>query len=455
MWDGSRLRHTDDRRGATATTRPSSSLDTHLSVFGAFSGIGGLEVGLSGEGHRTVAMCEADSCATRVLRDKFPDIEIHPDIRTLDVLPSCDVMTAGFPCQDLSQVGSRLGIEGPNSGLISVLLNLLRSSCRPPKWLILENVPFMLKLHKGSAIRSIVEFLESMDWAWAYRTVDARAFGLPQRRRRVVLVASPSEDPRPILFAQDTPAFDPPARGTHACGFYWTEGNRGLGWAVDATPPLKGGSGLHIPSPPAIWFPRRREILLPDIRDAERLQGFEPDWTIAAVDDKRGDRTRWRLIGNAVSVPMAAWIGRNLKSRCASVIGNIEPLSSSKPWPDAAYGSNGKRMRIDCSGWPLREPYSHLAGFLRFPLKPLSEKATQGFLSRLEQSDLRYETQFGLDLKHHLKHAKKRERDSRQSRDQSAHGGNSRKGQSTRTRVAIRTSSPRNSFSSPKTPDSR
>jgi len=61
-------------------------------------------------------------------------------------------------------------------------------------------------------------------------------------------------------------------RGSHACGFYWTEGNIGLGWAVDSVPPLKGASALHIPSPPAIWFPRRRLIAVPAIEDAERLK---------------------------------------------------------------------------------------------------------------------------------------------------------------------------------------
>jgi DNA (cytosine-5)-methyltransferase 1 len=443
MWDGSRSRQTDNRSALTTVTRARSASEGGLSVFGAFAGIGGLELGFSSAGHESVALCEADACATRVLHDRFPGIEVHADIRTLESLPPCDVVTAGFPCQDLSQVGSRLGINGPNSGLIGVLLNLLRSSRRPPTWLILENVPFMLKLHGGSAIRSIVDCLESMGWSWAYRTVDARAFGLPQRRRRILLVASASEDPRPILFAQDTPAADPTSRGNHACGFYWTEGNRGLGWAVDAVPPLKGGSGLHIPSPPAMWFPRRREILLPDIRDAERLQGFDADWTRAASDEKRGDRTRWRLVGNAVSVPMAAWIGRNLKSGAAAIVGDSEPLARSRPWPDAAYGSKGSRMRMDSSEWPVRKPYSHLAAFLRFPLKPLSEKATRGFLSRLERSDLRFESQFGRDLKHHLKHAKKRTPIASKLRDQSANGSDSRKRQSTRTRATIRASSAR------------
>jgi DNA (cytosine-5)-methyltransferase 1 len=458
MWDGSRSRKLDVRHGPAADIARAPGRDTRLSIVGIFAGIGGLEAGFSREGHASVALCESDASATRVLKSRFPGVEIHSDVRSLKTLPQCDAVTAGFPCQDLSQAGSRLGIDGPNSGLVGILLSLLRSNRRPPKWLILENVPFMLKLHKGRAIQSIVESLESMGWAWAYRTIDARAFGLPQRRRRVVLIASPTENPNPILFAQDAATADPSSRGSHACGFYWTEGNKGLGWAVDAVPPLKGGSGLHIPSAPAIWFPRRRAMLLPDIRDAERLQGFDADWTISAFDEKRGDGKRWRLVGNAVSVPMAAWIGRNLKTTSTHkvpIVGTVEPLSSTVPWPDAAFGSKGTRMRVDVSHWPVREPYSHLAGFLRYPLKSLSEKATAGFLSRLEQSGLNYDSAFGRDLHHHLKHAKKRNQKIRNSRDQPAHGRDSRAGQSARARVAIRAAPTRAAFPSSSTTDSR
>ena len=137
----------------------------------------------------------------------------------------------------------------------------------------------MLSLDRGRAIRTIVETLEELGFSWAYRTIDARAFGLPQRRRRVILLASQTDDPRPVLLGSDAsaPAVRPWA--SHACGFYWTEGNTGLGWAVDAVPPLKGGSALHIPSPPAIWFPKRRLVAVPAIEDAERLQGFEAGWT--------------------------------------------------------------------------------------------------------------------------------------------------------------------------------
>lgn len=159
-----------------------------FAVTGLFAGIGGLERGFHQHGHRSVLLCDADDRARAVLANRFPKVRISDDVRALSELPECDVLTAGFPCQDLSQVGRRQGISGPNSGLIDFVLDLLRKARPGPTWLVLENVPFMLSLDGGRAIDRIVTALEAMGFMWAYRTVDARAFGLPQRRRRVVIL---------------------------------------------------------------------------------------------------------------------------------------------------------------------------------------------------------------------------------------------------------------------------
>src|SRR5213076_10234 len=111
-----------------------------------------------------------------------------------------------------------------------------------------------------------------------------------------------------VLFGEDAgerPVDDPT---DFPCGFYWTEGIRGLGWAVNAVPTLKGGSTVGVPSPPAIWMPAG-EIVTPSLCDVERLQGFETDWTKPAEKVVRPS-LRWKLVGNAVSVPVAAWLGR-------------------------------------------------------------------------------------------------------------------------------------------------
>ncbi|TPN49569.1 DNA (cytosine-5-)-methyltransferase [Mesorhizobium sp. B1-1-9] len=375
---------------------------SQLAVAGIFAGIGGLEQGFRVHGHHSVLLCEADARAREVLALRFPKVRLSEDVRDLKVLPQCDVLTAGFPCQDLSQVGRRQGISGPNSGLINVVLDLLAKAQPGPTWLVLENVPFMLKLDGGRAIERIVTTLERMDFAWAYRTIDARAFGLPQRRRRVVILASRVADPRPALLGVNATAPAPGKRGAHACGFYWTEGNTGVGWAIDATPPLKGGSALHIPSPPAIWFPRRRLIGVPSIEDAERLQGFEAGWTHVPGEDALQARQRWRLVGNAVSVPFAGWVAERLTAS-AVYNGDVDnELVSGAPWPSAAWGAGGMRGRSSASEWPVVAPQQHLATFLTRSVRSLSRKATAGFLSRLERSTLRYEEAFRLDLHHHI-----------------------------------------------------
>jgi DNA (cytosine-5)-methyltransferase 1 len=411
MWDTSRskmdvglVNGQKVPQGMVGTTKRS------LEVVGLFAGIGGFEEGFRRAGHGAILLCESDKSASRVLEARFRGARLSDDVRALVQLPTCDVLTAGFPCQDLSQVGRRRGISGPDSRLVEKVFALLRGAQKVPQWLILENVPFMLKLDRGAAIRTITNSLESMGWSWAYRVVNTRSFGLPQRRRRVILVASKRNDPRPALLGEDIGVPDAASRGNHACGFYWTEGNTGLGWAENSIPPLKGGSGLHIPSPPAVWFPRRRAIFMPNIRDAERLQGFDADWTEAAIDERHGDRKRWRLVGNAVSVPVAEWIAGRLGTRSAYDAALDGELRIDSPWPDAAWGVQGVRRQSKVSDWPIERPQAHLSAFLRYPMTPLTEKATRGFLSRLENSSLRYDDAFGRDLRHHLKFTRRQVR---------------------------------------------
>lgn len=377
--------------------------ESRLKVAGFFAGVGGFEEGFRLAGHESTMLCELDAAARWVLGRRFPEAEITDDVRGLTAIPDCDVLTAGFPCQDLSQVGRRKGISGPNSGLIGTVFDLLREKTSGPQWLLLENVPFMLNLDRGRAIRLLADELEAMGFSWAYRTIDARAFGLPQRRRRVVLLASRDHDPRPALLGADAGAPAPKKRGNFACGFYWTEGNTGLGWAVDAVPPLKGGSALHIPSPPAIWFPKRGLIAVPAIEDAERLQGFSPGWTDLVDYDPSSQRKRWRMIGNAVSVPMARWVAERLIA--AEEAFNVErggALPEDGSWPTAAWGRQGERRRAAVSEWPVAEPGHHLASFLSRPVLPLSRKAADGFLARMVRSTLRYEPAFRADLERHV-----------------------------------------------------
>ena len=83
------------------------------------------------------------------------------------------------------------------------VFRLVEAADQRPAWIVLENVPFMLRVERGQAMTFITGELRRLGYRWAYRTVDARAYGLPQRRLRIILVASQTEDPRTVLFADD------------------------------------------------------------------------------------------------------------------------------------------------------------------------------------------------------------------------------------------------------------
>lgn len=367
-----------------------------------FAGIGGIELGLAEHGFSTTLFCEWDAAASAVLEERFPECaRFHGDVRTLESIPrGVEFLTAGFPCQDLSQAGKTAGIEGARSGLVGEVFRLLRKR-RVPRVLI-ENVPFMLQLGRGRALDVIMNALEELGYSWAYRVIDARAFGLPQRRERVYILAALDEDPRDVLLSDDTGEPEGASwKPGRSFGFYWTEGIRGLGAAVEAIPTLKGGSTIGIPSAPAIVLPDG-SVGTPDIRDAERLQGFPIDWTLPAAATARAS-FRWKLVGNAVNVSAASWIGSKLVTPAPYDDSMDAALHHGASWPRAAWSRAGKRFTARVSAWPIRKRGLPIHEFLRYPLKPLSAKATAGFLSRARRGSLRFPPHFLATLDAHLR----------------------------------------------------
>ncbi|HEX7830732.1 MAG TPA: DNA (cytosine-5-)-methyltransferase [Thermoanaerobaculia bacterium] len=371
-----------------------------LQVAGLFAGIGGIELGLGRAEHESRLLCEIEPTAVAVLEQRFPNTKKQNDVRDLKAFPrGTELVSAGFPCQDLSQAGKTAGISGSRSGLIGEVFRLLEK--RRVEWLLLENVSFMLQLGRGRALDVIMTELERLGYKWAYRVVNSRAFGVPQRRERIYILASLHHDPRNVLFVDDTPEpRDTRSFREVACGFYWTEGLRGLGWAVDSVPTLKGGSTIGIPSPPAIIFPSG-DIAKPELRDAERMQGFEEDWTLPAETvSKRG--ARWKLVGNAVTVDAAVWIGKRLRNPGVYDPTGDAELASNEAWPVAAWNIGNGRHRAQLSTWPLNIAAEPLAAFLRHETQALSVKATAGFLSRAEVAKLRFPTGFLDAVRAHL-----------------------------------------------------
>jgi DNA (cytosine-5)-methyltransferase 1 len=371
-----------------------------LKVVGLFAGIGGFELGLANSGHVTGLLCEIWDPARAVLSTHLPDVPLEKDVRDLRALPGdTEMIVGGFPCQDLSQAGLTGGISGARSGLVGEVFRLLDQNKAP--WVILENVSFMLRLDGGRAMGVLIDAFEERGYRWAYRVVNSLSF-LPQRRERVLFVATRTEiDPAAVIFADDAePELLETDLSKRAHGFYWTEGLRGLGWAVDSVPTLKNGSTVGIASPPAILLPSGN-VITPDIRDAERLQGFPSDWT-APAEAVSKPSIRWSLVGNAVSVPVAEWLGERLNKPAPYTAVRDRDLQARRGWPRAARFDGENRYAVEIGDYPVWKPRRSLGEFLEFGGKPLSARATKGFLSRTERAKLRFPDGFQDRLRTHL-----------------------------------------------------
>lgn len=373
-----------------------------MNIAGLFAGIGGFELGMQQAGHHADLFCDVLPTARAVLADRFPSVPFHHDITTLRSLPaSVNALCAGFPCQDLSQAGKTAGLDGARSGLIAEVFRLL--SRRRVPTVVVENVPFMLQLNGGDAMRAIVEEFEQRGYRWAYRVVDSWSFGLAQRRERVFLVASRELDPSEVLLADDAPIERLKSQlGVLSHGFYWTEGLGGLGWAVDAVPTLKNGSTIGIASPPAVLLSDGRIVKL-GIEDGECLQGFEPGWTSAAETVAKPS-SRWGLIGSAVSVPVARWVGGRLAEPGVYDTSRDLPYPELGKSPKAARYDGKKRHAVRISTDPLGIKPAPLGTFMRDVAgqQMLSIKATAGFLSRTRRAKLRFEPGFIHAVERHL-----------------------------------------------------
>lgn len=368
-------------------------------IAGLFAGIGGIELGFHramGADVETTLLCEWWDPAKRVLTARFPDVELHPDVRELSDLPAdTTIVSAGFPCTDLSQAGRTAGIQGVNSGLVKhvfEVLNHTRDRGHLPS-LLIENVPNMLALNKGQAMKYLIQEIEALGYRWAYRVVDSRFTGVPQRRRRVILLASADFDPRTVLFADDA---GPRAQDDYkddAFGFYWTEGRGGLGWAQDAVPTLKGGSTVGIPSPPGIWIPgapMERRFVKPTIDDAEVMQGFERGWTDVDFATPRRNGPRWKLVGNAVTARVSEWVARRIAQPGDVGLEYQDWRPTGGAWPTAAWGENGRAWTVPgLSEYPEHHAYEHMLEIVDVQrADPLTQRAAAGFWSRLQEGNL-------------------------------------------------------------------
>lgn len=157
---------------------------THASFF---SGVGGMDIGLERAGWHTVSLSEIEPYPCAVLSERWPDVPNLGDITRIVDVPDATLWTGGFPCQDLSVAGQRKGFTGERSVLAFTFLDLVER--HRPEAFILENVPGLLSSNAGRDFGRLLREVGDLGYGWAYRVLDAQWFGVPQRRRRVFILA--------------------------------------------------------------------------------------------------------------------------------------------------------------------------------------------------------------------------------------------------------------------------
>ena len=174
---------------AIATVQPPRILTNgRLCFIDLFAGIGGIRQGFEDENTIAVFSSEWDKYAAETYKANYGDVP-YGDITKIDAadIPSHDVLLAGFPCQPFSNIGRREGFAHTTQGtLFFDVLRILKYHM--PKMFLLENVAGILSIQDGVAFKTILASLQDLGYSVFWDELDAQNYGLPQVRRRVIIV---------------------------------------------------------------------------------------------------------------------------------------------------------------------------------------------------------------------------------------------------------------------------
>ena len=194
-----------------------------------FSGVGTASIAFDPLGWQCLAHSEIDKFASAILRHRFPDVPNLGDINGFQEWPdygSVDLVCGGSPCQAFSIAGLRAGLADPRGKLMLVYLAVVRRYM--PRWIIWENVPGVLSLHRGQAFETLLRGLEELGYHAAWRVLDAqftRVDGypraVPQRRGRVFLVGYLGDwrYPAQVLLEPESLRWNPAPRRDQGQGY--------------------------------------------------------------------------------------------------------------------------------------------------------------------------------------------------------------------------------------------
>lgn len=304
------------------------NMDKKLRFIDLFAGIGGIRQGFEDDKTISVFSSEWDKFAQQTYKANYGEMPTG-DITKVKVtdIPSHDVVLAGFPCQPFSMIGKREGFQHATQG--TLFFDVLRIiEHHTPKMILLENVPGLLTIQNGEAYNVIVNSLKNIGYDIFTEVLNAQDFGLPQIRKRVVIVGFRS-DLNVTTF--DFPKGDPSNRkpigeilennpsgysiSKHLQASYLFKANDGKPQIVDQN------SDIQVKTLVASYHKIQRltgtfvkggetGIRLFSELECKRLMGFPDDFIIPV------SRTQmYRQFGNSVAIPMIRAVADKMKAK--------------------------------------------------------------------------------------------------------------------------------------------
>ena len=295
-----------------------------LKVLDLFSGIGGFAYAserLVG-GFETTQFVEIDPYCQKVLRKNF-NVPIHDDIKTFNAKEGqFDIITAGFPCQDLSIAGRQEGIgEGTRSGLFFEIIRLARQI--RPKFILFENVRNLISHKDGETFQQILKTLAQAGFDVEWSVVSAKDVGACHKRDRLWFIAYPSSVKQDRATSEIQAGRDTPSSSTATNSKSIQSNDREVGDNQgEGQGQLSIGGEDSIKSTNSLCEGLERQRTEHQLRDSSKEETpcwspqpytLEPDWrrylsqpTICRTDDGIRNRVdRLRCLGNSI-VPQAA-----------------------------------------------------------------------------------------------------------------------------------------------------
>lgn len=163
--------------------------DRSLTCIDLFCGIGGFHIAANNLGLDVIFASDIDDDACATYQHNF---ELTPkgDIVSIPAseIPDHDILLAGFPCQPFSIIGNKLGTADARGTLYKEIIRIAR--VKKPLGMVLENVKQLATTHHGTVLKKIKDDLESIGYTVDWRILNALDFGLPQKRERVIIVAT-------------------------------------------------------------------------------------------------------------------------------------------------------------------------------------------------------------------------------------------------------------------------